>query len=212
MLNFLLSWCVFACSTTIVTTMIHATYITCIRTTSSTRSMTSMITRIPTSHWIFCRIQYIWNISKHDSTKNWQSALCCTLEELTTILEFIFFLIFHSKWNLSCLWTPQIRRKQIVWIRVWIQKKTWEFLLLAHPSLQALALPPPKDKQHSQPTSWHIIQRCLPLCSVTNGYNTPNADVPLPHLLGFVKFARFEDLKITSVNVLFSMKSNCNRL
>ena len=84
------------------------------------------------------------------------------------------------------------------------KKNTWEFLLLAHPSLQALALPPPKDKQRSQPTSWHIIQRHLPLCSVTDGYNTPNADVPLPHLLGFVKFARFEDLKITSVNVLFS--------
>ena len=180
-----------------------------------TRSTAWVWTTISTApHRLLCSgsLQNTRNIRKYNGTQDWQSTFCCTPEELTTTMEFIFFLIFHSKWNLSCLWTPQIRRKQIVWIRVWIQKKTWEFLLLAHPSLQALALPPPKDKQRSQPTSWHIIQRCLPLCSVTNGYNTPNADVPLPHLLGFVKFARFEDLKITSVNVLFSMKSNCNRL
>ena len=31
-------------------------------------------------------------------------------------------------------------------------KKAWEFLLLAHPCVQAFALPLLKDKQRSQPT------------------------------------------------------------
>ena len=81
-------------------------------------------------------------------------------------------------------------------------KKAWEFLLLAHPCCQALALPPVKDKQRSQPTPSDYIYS-NPYINIGKRWDIihPRRRLPLHYLCDWIQICEiWQHRTITSVN------------